>query len=164
MEELSLQLLLLVPALVLIALGVAGLALPALPGAPLLFAGLVCAAWAENFEYVGSWTIGILAVLAVLTYLVDVIAGAMGAKRYGASGRAIAGATVGAIVGIFFGLLGVLLGPFLGAMLGELTVTKEFRSSAKAGYGAAVGLLLGVAFKLSLAFAMLGVFGVARWM
>ncbi len=52
--------------------------MPALPGAPMLFGGLVLAAWAENFAYVGDWTIAALAVLALLTYAVDVIAGALG--------------------------------------------------------------------------------------
>ena len=39
-------------AVLLVAAGIAGLVLPALPGAPLLFAGLLCAAWAEGFAYV----------------------------------------------------------------------------------------------------------------
>lgn len=40
-------------AVLLVLSGIAGMILPALPGSPLLFAGLVCAAWAEDFAYVG---------------------------------------------------------------------------------------------------------------
>ena len=36
-----------IAAIILIAVGFSGLVLPTLPGAPLLFAGLVCAAWAS---------------------------------------------------------------------------------------------------------------------
>ncbi len=156
------QLLLLIPAVLLIGFGMAGLLLPALPGAPMLFGGLVLAAWAENFAYVGDWTIAALAVLALLTYAVDVIAGALGAQRYGASTRSIVGATIGAIVGIFFGIPGVLLGPFVGAVIGELTVSREIAAASRAGWGATVGLLLGTAVKLALAFTMLGIFVVVR--
>ena len=91
--------------------GLAGLILPALPGAPLLFAGLFAAAWAEDFAYVGWRTLTVLGGMALLTYALEFAASAYGATRYGASGRAIAGATVGAIVGIFFGLPGVIQAP-----------------------------------------------------
>ena len=104
-----------VAAVVLMILGLAGLVLPALPGAPMLFAGLVLAAWAEGFAYVGGYTLVFLGLLAVLTYAVDFLAGAFGAKRFGASKRGAFGALLGAVVGIFFGLPGVLLGPFVGA-------------------------------------------------
>ncbi|MGH7965643.1 MAG: DUF456 domain-containing protein, partial [Candidatus Binatia bacterium] len=107
-------------AIVLIVIGIAGLVLPAVPGALLLFAGLWLAAWADNFAYVGWGTLVVLGVLAVLTYIVDFAAAAFGAQRFGASKRAVLGAVLGALVGLFFGLPGVLLGPFVGAVIGEL--------------------------------------------
>ena len=108
-------------AAVLVLAGLLGLILPALPGAPLLFAGLLVAAWVEDFSYVGGGTLAVLGALALLTYAVDFAASALGAKRFGASNRAIVGAAIGALVGIFFGLPGILLGPFVGAVLGELS-------------------------------------------
>ena len=123
-------------AAVLVLAGLLGLILPALPGAPLLFAGLLVAAWVEDFSYVGGGTLAILGVLALLTYAVDFVASAFGAKRFGASNRAIVGAAVGALVGIFFGLPGILLGPFVGAVVGELTGRRGARDAARAGVGA----------------------------
>jgi uncharacterized protein YqgC (DUF456 family) len=139
------------------------LILPALPGAPLLFAGLLLAAWVEDFSYVGGGTLAVLGVLALLTYAVDFAASALGAKRFGASKRAVAGAAIGALVGIFFGLPGILLGPFVGAMLGELSDRRGPRDAARAGVGATLGLALGAAAKLALAFSMLGIFALARF-
>jgi len=55
-----------------------------------------------------------------------------------------------------------LLGPFIGAVLGELTVQSDLRTAGRAGVGATVGLALGVAAKLALAFAMPGTFVVVR--
>ncbi len=55
-----------VMAVVLIGIGLGGLVLPALPGPPILFAGLVTAAWAEDFAYVGWGTLSVLGGMAVL--------------------------------------------------------------------------------------------------
>ena len=149
-------------AALLVLAGVAGLVLPALPGAPLLFAGLVVAAWAEDFAYVGTGTIVLLAVLAALTYAADFVAGAFGAKRFGASPRAVTGALIGGLVGLFFGIPGILLGPFAGAVIGELSVRRDVKAAARAGIGAGGGLVLAAAAKIALAVTLLGVFAVAR--
>jgi uncharacterized protein YqgC (DUF456 family) len=147
---------------VLVVAGLLGLLLPVLPGAPLLFAGLLVAAWAEDFVYVGAGKLTLLAALALLTYGVDFAATALGAKRFGASKRAVIGAAVGGLVGLFFGLPGVLLGPFIGAVIGELTAQRGLSDAGRAGVGATLGLIFGVAAKLALAFAMLGLFALAR--
>jgi uncharacterized protein YqgC (DUF456 family) len=149
--------------IVLIVLGVTGLILPALPGAPLLFLGFLFAAWAEDFVYVGIKTIVVLAMLALLTYGVDLWATMFGAKRFGASKRAIFGALAGLVVGIFLGFPGVLFGPFIGAMIGELLSQRGLQAAARAGFGATLGLALGAALKLALAFSMIGIFVVARF-
>jgi hypothetical protein len=157
------SILLWVLAALLVLAGLAGLVLPALPGAPLLFAGLLLAAWAEGFAHVGGATIVGLAVLAALTYVADFLASAVGARRFGASGRAVAGAILGGVVGLLFGLPGILLGPFVGAVLGELSKRRGLHEAGRAGIGATLGLALGVALKLGLAFAMLGLFALDRF-
>jgi uncharacterized protein YqgC (DUF456 family) len=141
---------------VLIVIGAVGLVLPVLPGAPLIFIGALLAAWAEDFQYLGPWSLVLLGALAALAVAVDFIASAFGAQRFGASGRAVAGATLGALVGIFFGPGGVLVGPFVGAVLGELTVRRSLAAAGRAGVGAALGLALGTAAKLAIAFGMIG--------
>lgn len=151
-------------ALLLVAAGIVGVIVPAVPGALLLFGGLFLGAWAENFTYVGTGTLVILAVLTVLSYVVDFAAGALGVKRFGASKPAIAGALVGGVVGLFFGLPGILLGPFLGAGLGEFAVRRSMTQAGKAGTGAFLGLILGIVGKLAISFAMLGVFAAARFL
>ncbi len=151
-------------AALLVMAGIAGLAVPGLPGAPLLFAGLVLVAWSEDFVYAGTGVLSILAVLVILTYVVDFAAGVLGAKHFGASRRAMAGAMLGAVLGIFFGLPGLLLGPFVGAAIGEFSEQRHLGAAGRAGLGATLGLALGVAAKLALAFAMLAVFAAARFM
>ncbi|MDA0893252.1 MAG: DUF456 family protein, partial [Proteobacteria bacterium] len=60
------QLTLLVIAALLVIIGLAGLILPMLPGTPIVYAGLILAAWAENFQYVGLWTLASLGVLTLM--------------------------------------------------------------------------------------------------
>lgn len=156
-------LLLWILAVILVVIGIAGLVLPAMPGAPMLFSGLLIAAWADDFAYVGTVTLVILATLALLTYVVDFGATVFGVKRFGASKRAAFGAAVGVLVGLFFGLPGVLLGPFVGAVIGELSAQSDLHAATRAGIGATIGLALGAAAKLTLAFSMLGIFAVARF-
>lgn len=160
----TITILLWVIAIVLIFAGLAGLVLPALPGAPLLFAGLFVAAWADDFVYVGVKTLIALGIMAALSYVLEFAASALGARRFGASRRAIAGAAIGAVVGLFFGLPGILLGPFLGAVVGELTVRRDLQAAAGSGVGAFLGLLLATAGKLALGFAMLGLFLLVRFL
>lgn len=138
--------------------GLIGTVVPALPGVPIIFAGLVLAAWSTDFEPVGWGTIGVLGALTVISVMIDFLAAAFGAKRQGASPRAFWGATLGALVGMFFGLPGIMLGPFIGAVAAELVGGRGARQAGRSGYGVWVGIILGTAAKLSIAFLMLGIF------
>jgi len=146
----------------LVLAGLVGLVLPGIPGAPVLFAGLLCAAWAERFRHVGWKTLLALALLALSTYGVDLLTTAAGARTFGASKRAILGAIVGGGIGLFFGIPGVLLGPFVGAAFGELTARRDVPAAARAGVGATLGLLLGAVAKLAIGVSMVGLFVAVR--
>ena len=155
----EIQLLLYVLAAALILLGLAGTILPALPGLPLMFAGMLLAAWADHFTRISGWTIALLALLTLISIAVDIAATAIGARRVGASKLAMLGAALGTVFGgIAFNIPGLILGPFIGAMGGELIHGRELRHASKIGFGTWVGLAIGTALKLAMAFAMLGVF------
>lgn len=142
----------------LILVGLLGTFLPVLPGLPVMFAGMWLAAWADDYQRVGVGTLVLLGLLVLLSIVVDFAASMIGARRVGASGKAIWGAGIGSVVGLFFGLPGLLAGPFLGASLGELWHGRQFRAATRVGFGTWLGLLLGAIFKLLLALAMLAIF------
>ena len=146
---------------VLIIVGIAGTIIPALPGVPLVFAGMLLAAWTGDFAEIGWPTLVLLGVLTVISIIVDFVASVLGAKRVGASGWALFGAAVGTVVGMFLGIFGLLLGPFVGAVLGELIAGSNLRRSTIVGVGAWLGFLFGTIAKIALCFTMLGVFVVA---
>lgn len=142
--------------------GLSGLLLPVVPGAPILFLGLLFGAWAEDFRYIGVLTLLILAGMAGLTYVVEFAASILGVKKYGGSRRAMAGAVLGGVVGLFLGIPGILLGPFVGAVIGELSLQRSLDQASRAGFGTVVGLAIGVAGKLAIGIAMIGLFVLMR--
>lgn len=142
----------------LMLVGLAGTLLPMLPGVPLVFAGMLLAAWIDGFARVGVATLVVLGLLTLLSFVVEYVAAAMGARRAGASRQAIAGAAIGTFAGLFFGLPGLLLGPFIGAATGELVARGGASRAVGVGMGAWIGFAVGSIAKLAIAFTMLGVF------
>jgi uncharacterized protein len=148
-----------VVAALLVLAGLAGVLLPALPGLPLVFAGLLLAAWAGGFEQIHVATVVVLGLLTLVSFAVDFWATAHGARRVGASRKALVGAVLGTFAGLFvFPPFGLFAGPFVGALLGELLHGRELRQAAKVGFGTWLGIVLAVVLKLGLAFAMIGMF------
>lgn len=145
-------------AALLVVIGLVGTVLPVVPGVLLVFGGLFLAAWAEDFSRVGAFGLAIIGGLAVLGFAADFVASLMGAKRVGASPRALLGATLGAIVGLFFGIPGLLLGPFIGAVLGELWARGGLVKAGKVGLGTWLGLLAAAIAKVVIAFMMIATY------
>jgi uncharacterized protein YqgC (DUF456 family) len=145
-------------AVLFIIVGAMGTALPALPGVPLIFAGVLLAAWAEDFGRIGGWTIGVLAVLTVIGVVVDYVAASMSAQRAGASRQGIVGAALGTVAGIFTGLWGLVFMPLVGAAIGEFIAHRDALRAGRVGMATWFGLLIGTAVKIAVAFTMIGVF------
>ena len=141
--------------------GLAGSILPALPGVPLVFGGLLLAAWADDFQRVSWVVLVILGLMTVLSFATDFAATAMGAKRVGASKLAIVGALIGTLGGLVLGLPGLIFGPFVGAVTGEMLTHGEIQRATRAGFATWVGLIFGTLTKLALVFTMLGIFAFA---
>jgi uncharacterized protein YqgC (DUF456 family) len=147
-----------VMAILLIAVGVAGTVLPALPGVTLVFAGMLLAAWIDHFARIPVWLVVVFGVLTVLAWAVDYLAAAAGARKVGASRLAVAGALIGTLAGIFTGLWGLLFMPLVGAAIGEFIAQRNVRRAGIVGVATWLGLLVGTALKVAIVFAMVGAF------
>jgi uncharacterized protein YqgC (DUF456 family) len=143
---------------VLIAVGVAGTILPALPGAILVFGGILLGAWIDQFERVSITVVVICGVLTLLAWATDYVAAMLGAKRAGASRLAVIGAAIGTIAGVFTGLVGLIFMPLVGAAIGELIAVRNATRAAQVGVSTWIGLLLGTLAKVVLTFMMVGIF------
>jgi uncharacterized protein YqgC (DUF456 family) len=145
----------------LILVGLAGTVLPALPGTALVLAGIVLAAWIDDFTRIGAVTLSAVAVLAALAWVLDFVAGLLGAKKVGASREALIGAALGTVAGLFMGLVGILFMPLVGAAAGEYLARRDHGRALKVGTATWLGMMVGMIAKVVLAFMMVGLFLVA---
>lgn len=148
-------------ALLLVLAGLAGTVLPALPGVPLVFAGLALAAWSDGFARVGPGMLALLALLTALSVALDLLAASFATRKLGASRAAAWGAAAGTLLGLPFGLPGLFVGPFVGAAACEYWAVRDLRRAGTAGAGGWLGLALAVAARFAVAFTMLGLFTLA---
>lgn len=142
----------------LIAVGVAGTVLPALPGTLLVLAGIVLGAWIDDFTRVGWGVVAGAAVLAAIAWVLDYVAGLLGARKADASRQAIVGAALGTLVGLFMGLVGVLFMPLVGAAIGEWLARRDHGQALKVGVATWLGIMAGMVSKVVIAFMMIGLF------
>ena len=145
-------------AALLVLVGLAGTVLPVIPGAVLIFFGLLLAAWADGFQHVGWVGMTIIGVLGALSFVADFVASILGAKRVGASPQALFGAAAGGLIGLFFGIPGMILGPFVGAVLGEFLARRRLAQAGKVGFGTWLGLVAAAVVKVVIATLMVATF------
>ena len=119
--------------LLLVMAGFAGILLPALPGVPLIFVGMLLAAWAGGFHAISVFTMIVLGLLTVFALGIDFAAGLLGARRVGASRLALWGAAFGTLVGVFLGIPGLIVGPFASALIGELLHGRNLSQASRVG-------------------------------
>jgi len=143
-------------AIVLIVTGIVGTVLPILPGPILVFAGILLAAFIDDFARIPVWLVVVFGIMTALAWIVDYVAAAAGAKRLGASRLAIIGAAIGTVAGILTGLWGLLFMPLAGAAIGEFIARKDALRAGKVGLATWLGLLLGTVAKLAIVLAMAG--------
>ena len=105
---------------------------------------------------------------AVLAWVLDYVAGLLGAKRAGASRQALVGAAVGTVGGLFMGLVGVLFMPLVGAAVGEYLARSDHAQAGqramKVGLATWLGIMAGLLAKVVIGFIMVGIFGAALWL
>ena len=136
-------------AIVLFVIGMAGTILPILPGAVLVYAGILLYGFMTDFATLTMNFFLLQGLALLLIFAIDFLASAAGTKRFGGSRAASIGAILGTIVGlIIFGPFGIILGPFLGAVLAEILQGKKVEEAVRVGFGTLIGILGGTILKL----------------
>jgi uncharacterized protein len=100
--------------------GLVGSVLPGLPGVPLIFIPGLVYAIATDFEVVSGLTVGLLGLFAAVALVLDFVATAYGARRFGASNWGTAGGAIGGILGALIGALFLGVGALFGLVLGAI--------------------------------------------
>ena len=131
----------------LIVVSVLGSVLPALPGPPVGYVGLLLLQCTEKVDFSTAFLLVWLAVVIVVT-VADNFIPAWATSRFGGSKWAAWGSMIGLVAGMFFAGIGIIVGTLLGAVVGELLSGKPLAHSLKAGFGAFVGFMLSTGLKL----------------
>lgn len=140
-------------------IGIVGSLLPALPGLPVSWLGLLLFYLSPNIE-TNYWILAITLVLTIVVSIADYVIPAQGTKRFGGSKYGIWGTNIGLVVGIFAPIpLGFIIGPFAGALIGELLYDKKDTTRAtKAAVGSFLGFLTGTFIKFVFSMSFFGLF------
>jgi uncharacterized protein len=145
--------------MLLFAVGLIGTVVPMLPGTTIILAGAVIHRLMLGPEKSVGWkSMAVLALLTLVSYVLDFMSSYLGAKYFGATKWATFGAVVGVVVGTFFGIAGLFIGPVIGAVAGELIAGKRMIDAGRAGWGSLLGNLAGILGKLAIALAMIVIF------
>ncbi len=131
----------------LLLLCVLGNILPALPGTPLGYVGLLLLQLTDKVQFSTTFLL-VWAAIVIVVQVLDYVVPAWGTKRFGGSKAGVWGSTIGLIVGLFMGPWGIILGPFAGAVLGEIIQGKNTNEALRAGFGSFIGLLTGTIIKM----------------
>lgn len=151
----TLDIILLILAGICIIVGIVGSIIPALPGPPLSYAGILFVHFTSLAEYSTSFLV-VWAIVIIAIQMLDYFVPIWGTKKFGGSKYGAWGSTIGIVAGMFFfPPLGIIIFPFVGAVIGELINNKDFRSSLKAGFGAFIGFVAGTLMKLIVCFVLL---------
>jgi uncharacterized protein YqgC (DUF456 family) len=143
----------------LFALGLIGTVAPVLPGTTIILAAAVIHRLMIGPEKSVGWrTMVLLVVLTVASYALDVFAGYLGAKHFGATKWGTLGSIAGALIGLFFGIVGLFVGPIIGAIIGEVIAGKRMIDAGRAGWGSLLGNVGAMVAKLVIALAMIVIF------
>lgn len=145
---------LIIMAIILVLVGILGSIIPALPGPPLSWVGLLLLHFSTAAQYSPTFLIITAAVAAIITVM-DFVFPSLSTKKHGGSKAGIWGCNIGliiSIIGLPFGpqgLLGIIFWPFVGALIGEFLSGKKDKTAFRAAWGAFLGFLTGTGLKLA---------------
>lgn len=132
---------LLLLSILLLLLGILGSFLPALPGLPVSWLGLLSLYFVKGVSFSPS-ILWITLIITIAITILDYVIPAQGTKYFGGSKYGVWGTNIGLVVGLFVPPFGFILGPFLGAFVAELIYDYSQPNRAlKAAIGSFLGFL-----------------------
>lgn len=137
---------LIILAILLLLAGLLGCVLPAIPGPPLSYAGMLLVQWA--WKPFSTTTLMVLAAVTILVTILDYVIPVWGAKYFGATKYGIYGSIIGMLIGTVFTPIGMIMGLLLGAIIGDILAGKKLSDALGSGIGTFIGTMAGMAVKL----------------
>ncbi|WP_295833157.1 DUF456 domain-containing protein [uncultured Winogradskyella sp.] len=152
------EIVIIISALLLMLLGLAGSFLPVLPGPLTSWLGLFVLSYADGVTISKTFLI-VTFIVALLIFILDYIIPVVGTKRFGGSKSGMIGTSLGLVVGLLSPIpFGIIIGPFLGAIIGELMHKNDVNRATKAAFGSFIGFVTSTFLKFIIAIVYLGIF------
>lgn len=132
---------------------------PLFPAIAYMFVVALLFGFYDGFTALTVWNLLALGGFVAASFIIDNLAGVVGAKYGGAHTRSLAWGLLGALIGtIVFPPLGSLIGLFLAVLLSEIGHKRDRSQAVRAASGAFVGALVGILVNVALAAAFLVTF------
>ncbi len=154
---------LVVTAIILLLVGIAGCIIPLLPGPPLAYGSLILIQVSSYKPYSVKFLV-IWGLVTLLVVIADYYIPVWGTKKFGGTKAGVWGAAIGLFAGIFFfPPLGLIAGPFIGAFAGEMLNNRDAGKALRSATGSFVGFLAGTLMKIGISIVMGYYFFAALW-
>jgi hypothetical protein len=145
---------LIVTAIILLIVGIAGCIIPFLPGPPLAYGSLILLQLSSYQLFTEKFLV-IWALVTIFVLVTDYYIPIWGTKKFGGTKGGVWGATIGLILGIFFfPPIGLIVGPFIGAFIGEILNNQDSTKAFRSAIGSFIGFVAGTVMKLSISIVM----------
>lgn len=137
--------------------GLVGSVLPALPGLPVSWLGILCLYLTKGVE-MNHPILWVSFIVMISVSILDYVIPSQGTKKFGGSKYGVWGTNIGLVVGILAPIpFGFLIGPFVGALVGELIYNSSDQKRAlKAATGSLIGFLASTFMKVIVSFMFIG--------
>lgn len=134
---------------VLMLAGIIGAFLPALPGPPISYAGLLLLQFTSQAPFTTMFLV-YWAIIVVIVMSLENILPAVGSNRMGGTRYGVWGSIVGGVIGLFiFPPFGIIIGPMIGAFIGELLSGQNSDRALRAAIGSFIGFFAGTIIKVA---------------
>lgn len=128
--------------------GLAGSILPALPGPPLSFIGLLLLLLCDGTD-ISSTSLWVSGIFLVIVSILDYVAPIWFTNLSGGSKQSTRGSLIGMVAGLFiFPPWGLIFGPFIGAFIGELVAQATTGKALKVALMSFLGFVLTTGMKI----------------
>lgn len=133
--------------------------IPVVPALPYMFLVALIYGFIDKFAHLSPYEIIILAVVTIISIVVDWVSGILGAKYGGASVKSIYAGLAGFIIGmILLPPFGGLLGLFVAIFLSEVMMMKNHLHALKSAAGGLIGSIIGIVINFIISIIFLATF------
>lgn len=129
------------------AIGLLGAVLPALPGPPVSYLGLLFLLFCDGADITATFLVVTGVIMAVIT-AIDYILPVWFTQLSGGSKESVRGALIGMILGLFLLPWGIIIGPFIGAFIGEYISKQRSGQAFKVASFSFIAFIVTTAMKL----------------